>query len=136
MSALIAPFSISSLSSPTLLPVFLLISCRGLNPALIICSRSCPESLPALETCAKASVRDSSFWASPWEISPSWPSRSFASSALMPNAIRVWVFLARSSIPNGVFAAVIFRSLTSCWALAWSPSMVVKLVVYCSIEAL
>ena len=42
----------------------------------------------------------------------------------------------RSSIPNGVLAAVTFRSLTSFWALAWSPSMVVKLVVYCSIEAL
>ena len=118
MSALIAPLAISSFSSPMDLPVVREISSSGLKPALIIWLRSWPVSLPVEDIWANANVSDSIFCASPWEISPSWPSLRVASSALIPNAMRVWVFFAKSSMPNGVFAAWVFRSLTSCWAFA------------------
>ena len=58
MSAEILPFDISSFSTPMDFPVLREISDSGLKPALIIWSRSSPESFPAEVICEKASVSE------------------------------------------------------------------------------
>ena len=105
MSTLIFPSVISCFSTLILLPVFSDITTSGLNPALIICNRSCPISLPVELICAKASVRELNFWESPIEISPIWRriGITFSASILKPN--KVCAPFARSFIISGVLAA-------------------------------
>ena len=73
-----------------LLPVFWLITSNGLNPALIICSRSCPISLPVLLICENANANDCIFCLSPKAMSPMFFSLPKAYSASNPKAIIVF----------------------------------------------
>lgn len=100
--ALTDPALISSLSVDMALPVFALISVSGLNPALIICSRSCPISLPVALICENARVSELNLSRFPIEMSPMDFSIgiTFSSSMLKPSI--VCAPCARSSSRIGV----------------------------------
>ena len=122
-----------SFNSAMLSPVILLISFKGLKPALTNCSKSCPDSLPALPTWANARVKLSNRSLFPWDTSPSIWRVGRRSSAEVPKAKRVWEAFAKSEVSNGVLAPISFRLLTSFVASSALPSIVPKEVIYCSI---
>ena len=122
ISALMAPALISSLSSDIPLPVLRLISVSGLNPALIICRRSCPISLPVALICEKASDSDWKRCASPIDMSPIALSIGMTFSASMLKPSMVCAPAARSFSMSGVDTAKSFSSPNIASAFAWSPS--------------
>ena len=105
ISALIAPLLISSFSCDTLFPVWFAISVRGLKPALIIWSKSCPISLPVADICEKARVSELKFCLLPIEMSPiAWIYRgTFSASILNPTIIFVAAVISPNS--NGEILA-------------------------------
>ena len=117
-----APRAISSLSSPTLRPVRSLICARGLNPALIICMRSCPMSRPEAEAWLKASASAWNLALSPMLMSPIASSRGATSRLATPKPSIVWAALARSPSAMGVRAAKPRRRPKSASASCWLPS--------------
>ena len=134
MSAEIAPADISSLSSEMLLPVIFDISTRGLKPALIICNRSCPISLPVEDICEKASTSELNFSLLPIEISPICRSMgmTFSASTLKPRS--VCAPLARSPSCIGVLTAKSLISPKNSFALSLLPNRVSKDISRASIS--
>ena len=73
-----------------LLPVFWLMTSSGLNPALIICIKSWPISLPLLVAWLKANASEFIFCLSPRAMSPMFFSFPKANSASRPKDIIVF----------------------------------------------
>ena len=105
ISAEIAPSSISFLSLPIDLPVCSLMTDNGLKPALIICKRSCPISLPVERIWANARTSELNLSALPIETSPIARRIGITSSAAVLNERRVCAPFASSCIPIGVVTA-------------------------------
>jgi len=92
------PFSISSFNTPMDFPVLREISDSGLNPALIICSRSCPISRPDAVICEKASVNEFNLFRSPIAISPSALMLGMIRSCAMPNESIIFAASCNSAV--------------------------------------
>ena len=116
-----------------LLPVCSLITCNGLKPALIICNKSCPMSLPVALIWEKARVRLLNFSLSPMEMSPMAFKCIITSLAGMLNASMVCAPDARSCIIIGVRSSYSFICSKSSPPIC-SPARVLKEVCRLSIS--